>query len=61
MTFFDFAASYWWLAFPVIGMISWVIRAALRDDHERQRLRIIKSYADQGKDIPEALRRELYR
>ena len=53
--------SYWWLIFPIMWMVSSVIRMILRDDYQRRRLQILKSYADQGKELPEALRREFYR
>ncbi len=53
--------SYWWLIFPAMGCLFGVVRMVLHNDYERQRLRIIKSYIDQGKDIPDALARELRR
>ncbi len=56
-----FLWSYWWLIFPVMGCVFGIVRMILQNDYERQRLRIIKSYIDQGKDIPEALARELRR
>ena len=56
-----FIWSYWWLVFPAMWFVFGIVRMVLRNDYERQRLRIIKSYLDQGKDIPEALARELRR
>lgn len=53
--------SFWWLIFPVGWMVACIVRGIMRDNYDRERLRILKSYADQGKDVPEALRRELYR
>ncbi len=53
--------GFWWLIFPLGWMVVCVIRTMMRDNFERERLRILKSYADQGKDIPETLRRELFR
>ncbi len=58
-TFADLFRHFWWLLFPIFGMISMTVRMATRDSYDRERLRIIKSYADQGRDIPDALRREL--
>jgi len=56
-----FLWSYWWLIFPVMGCLFGTVRMVLQNDYERQRLRILKSYLDQGKDIPDALARELRR
>ncbi len=53
--------GFWWLIFPLGWMVSRIIRMISRDNYDRERLRILKSYADQGKDVPDALRRELYR
>ena len=47
--------SYWWLLFPFF----WMIMAAVGSfGHYRQRsetLKLLKSYADQGKEPPQAL------
>lgn len=56
-----FLWSYWWLIFPAMFFVSGIVRMVLHNDYERQRLRILKSYLDQGKEIPEALARELRR
>jgi hypothetical protein len=56
-----FLWSYWWLIFPIMGCVFGIVRMVLQNDYERQRLRILKSYLDQGKDIPDALARELRR
>ncbi|MEI9902805.1 MAG: hypothetical protein WDN06_01600 [Asticcacaulis sp.] len=53
--------SMWWLIFPLGWMVACLVRMVMRDNYDRERLRILKSYADQGKDVPESLRRELYR
>ena len=53
--------GFWWLIFPIGWMVAGIVRMVMRDNYDRQRLRILKSYADQGKDVPDALRRELYR
>lgn len=52
--------GFWWLIFPLGWMVAGIIRSIMRHNYDRERLRILKSYADQGKDVPEALRRELY-
>ena len=56
-----FLWSFWWLIFPAMWFVFGIVRMVLRNDYERHRLRIIKSYVDQGKDIPDALARELNR
>jgi len=56
-----FLWSYWWLIFPIMGCVFGIVRMVLQNDYERQRLRILKSYLDQGKGIPDALARELRR
>jgi len=53
--------AFWWLIFPIMGCVFAIVRMVLQNDYERQRLRILKSYLDQGKDIPDALARELRR
>ncbi len=53
--------GFWWLIFPLGWMVARIVRMVMRDNYQRERLRIIKSYADQGKDIPESLRNELFR
>lgn len=57
----QFLFGFWWLIFPIGWMIAGIVRMVLRDNYHRERLRILKSYADQGKDIPDSLRNELYR
>ena len=56
-----FMWAYWWLIFPAMAFVFSIVRMVLQNDYERQRLRILKSYLDQGKEIPEALARELRR
>lgn len=48
--------NYWWLIFPVMGMVFGMVRMALRDAYERRRLDLIRTLAEQGRDIPDALR-----
>lgn len=49
--------TYWWLVFPVFWMVFGVVRVALRDSYERRRLDLIRTLAEQGRDIPDVLRR----
>lgn len=49
--------SYWWLAFPIFWMVFGVVRMALRNSYERRRLDLIRTLAEQGRDIPDVLRR----
>ena len=45
-------ANFWWLLFPLFWAIGRMIRLFL--DHKRaaQALEVVKSYADQGKEMP---------
>lgn len=53
--FYSFASSYWWLIFP----LGWGLIAILRiwERHRRAQatLDLLKSYVDQGKEVPSAL------
>lgn len=60
MTAFDFFARFWWLVFPIMGMVSWIVRIITCDNYHRERLRILKAYADKGQPVPDTLRRELF-
>ncbi len=53
-------SHYWWLVFPAMWMVFGLARMIMRMNYDTERLRILKSYADQGKDIPEILRRDPY-
>ena len=53
--FSRFAFMYWWLIFPVGGMFMGVIGMITHYGHRNETLKILKSYADQGKDPPQAL------
>ncbi|MEI9902806.1 MAG: hypothetical protein WDN06_01605 [Asticcacaulis sp.] len=60
MTAYDFLSHYWWLIFPIMGMITWTVRMVTCGNYHRERLRILKSYADRGQPIPDSLRRDLF-
>jgi hypothetical protein len=50
--FYSLFSAYWWLLFPLGWAIFRLVRLSL--DHKRagQALELIKTYADQGKEIP---------
>jgi hypothetical protein len=51
----DLFRSYWWLLFPLFWMVMGVLGSF---GHYRQRsetLKLLKTYADQGKEPPQAL------
>ena len=50
-----FFFSFWWLIFPVGGMFMGLFAMIGHYSHRKDTLRILKSYADQGKDPPAAL------
>lgn len=47
--------NYWWLIFPVGWMIMGAIGSMSHYRHKSEMLKLLKSYADQGKDPPAAL------
>ena len=49
----------WWLIFPVMFFAMGMIRIILKNDYRRRKLDLIKSYIDNGKEVPDALKREL--
>ena len=53
--------AYWWLIFPAMWFVSRIVRMILRNSYERQRLQLLKTYLDQGKDIPDVLARDFHR
>jgi hypothetical protein len=55
MTPEGFFFSFWWLIFPVGGMLMGLFAMIGHYNHRKDTLRILKSYADQGKDPPAAL------
>lgn len=52
MTLFN---QYWWLVFPLGFMIVGVIRLVLKDEEKRRIMALIRTYTDQGKDVPPEL------
>ncbi|MGD9815358.1 MAG: hypothetical protein AB7Q23_10870 [Hyphomonadaceae bacterium] len=55
MTFAEFFQGYWWLMFPVFGMLIAVIGMFQAENRNRQVMKLIKSYVDQGKEPPPEL------
>ncbi|CAL4867385.1 hypothetical protein MMA231_01638 [Asticcacaulis sp. MM231] len=55
MTASDLFNSYWWLIFPIFGMGMGLIGMLGTFRHRSETLKLIKYYADQGKDPPPAL------
>lgn len=55
MTFEELFRGYWWLMFPVFGMFIAVIGMFQAESRNRQVMKLIKSYIDQGKEPPPEL------
>lgn len=51
----DLFRSYWWLLFPVGFFIASAFEQVMRYRRHRDTLDLIKSYADQGREPPQAL------
>lgn len=52
---YQFATHFWWLIFPIAWGLAGLTRALLRHGRANRTLDIIKSYADQGKEVPPEL------
>ncbi|HYD86569.1 MAG TPA: hypothetical protein VEA80_03775 [Vitreimonas sp.] len=55
MTFEEFFHDYWWLMFPVFGMIIALIGMFQAEGRNRKVMDLIKAYVDQGKEPPPEL------
>ena len=55
MTVFDFLSSYWWLIFVLIWPVMGIFHSLTHYNHRSEMLKMLKSYADQGKEPPAAL------
>ncbi|MGN6208292.1 hypothetical protein [Asticcacaulis sp.] len=55
MTATDLFNSYWWLIFPIFGMGMGLVAMLGHFRHRSETLKLIKTYADQGKEPPAAL------
>ena len=52
MTFVQLFAGFWWLIFPIGGMLMGLIGMLSHHRHRSETLKLLKSYADQGKEPP---------
>lgn len=43
---------YWWLIFPIMWMVTSIVRMVMRNEYRRQKLQILKSYLDRGQTPP---------
>jgi hypothetical protein len=55
MTASQLFTSFWWLIFPLFGMGMGLVGMLGHFRHRSETLKLIKSYADQGKEPPAAL------
>jgi hypothetical protein len=55
MTFADIFSHYWWLMFPIFGLVMGIWSMASSERRNARVLDLIKSYVDQGKDPPAEL------
>ncbi len=55
MTFEELFRGYWWLMFPIFGMVMALVGMFQTEDRSRQVMKLIKSYLDQGKEPPPEL------
>lgn len=55
MSFEEFFRDFWWLMFPVFGMFIAVIGMFQSENRSRQVMSLIKSYVEQGKEVPPEL------
>jgi hypothetical protein len=55
MSFEDLFVRFWWLIFPLFGMIWAFVDMAQSGRRSKQAMDLIKSYVDQGKEPPAEL------
>lgn len=55
MSFTSFFAAYWWLMFPIFGMLMALVGMFQDDRRSAKTMELIKSYVDQGKEPPPEL------
>lgn len=55
MTFPDFLAGYWWILFPLFGMVIPIVSIVADNSRAKEMLRLMQSYAAQGKEPPPEL------
>lgn len=49
--------QFWWLIFPVFGLVMAVVQTVLNNRYEQKRLDLMKTYLDRGLPLPETLKR----
>ena len=57
--FYSLFSAYWWLLFPLGWAIFRLIRLSLEHKRASQALELIKTYSDQGKEVPPDLMKVL--
>ena len=57
MNFEELFRDFWWLLFPIFGMAMGVSGMVSSDRRSREVMTLIKSYLDQGKEVPPELLR----
>jgi len=55
MSFEEFFRDFWWLMFPIFGMLMAVMGMFQDDARSQKTMDLIKSYIDQGKEPPPEL------
>lgn len=55
MSFEEFFRDFWWLMFPIFGMLMAVMGMFQDDARSKKTMDLIKSYIDQGKEPPPEL------
>lgn len=55
MTFEELFRGYWWLMFPIFGMLIALIGMFQAESRSQKVMNLIKSYVDQGKEPPPEL------
>lgn len=55
MTIGDFLSDFWWLIFPIFGMVMAVQGTNSQERRTRDAIALIKSYTEQGKEPPPEL------
>jgi hypothetical protein len=55
MTFAEFFADYWWLMFPLFGMVMAAMGMFQDDARSAKAMDLIRTYVNQGKDPPPEL------
>lgn len=55
MSFGEFLSHYWWLIFPIFGMVMAILGMGHSERRAKSAMDVIKSYVDQGKEPPPEL------